>query len=244
VTSRYDVIGKGYAARRRQDPRFYDHILRALGDAGSVLNVGAGAGSYEPTDRRVVALEPSIEMIRQRTSTGPVVRGDAMALPFPDGSFDATLAVLTMHHWPDQGRGLEEMRRVSTRQVVLTHTIEDLSDFWLTRDYFPEIIAMDRSRFSVPVGDAAGMLGGRVEAVPVPWDCLDGHLGAFWRRPEAYLDPGIRAAMSVFPTLDPAIVERGVEHLRRDLDDGTWDERNGYLRELDEIDLGYRLIIT
>jgi SAM-dependent methyltransferase len=182
-------------------------------------------------------------MIRQRTSDAPVLRADAVALPFADRSFDAALAVLTIHHWPDPDAGLEEMRRVASHQVILTHTIEDLNDFWLTRDYFPEIVQMDLLRFQ-PLRHVADKLGARVEAVPVPADCVDGHLGAFWRRPEAYLDPEVRGGMSVFPPLEKAIVERGVSRLADDLASGRWEERNGYLRELDEIDLGYRLVIA
>ena len=239
----YDTIGKGYSSRRRTDPKFFAHIMRALGDSRSVVNVGAGTGSYEPADRFVVAVEPSVEMVDQRTSNAPVVRADAVALPFADASFDAAMAILTIHHWPDQDTGLAEMQRVSSRQVILTHTIEDLNDFWLTRDYFPEIVKFDLLRFE-PIDTVAAKIGARVEAVTVPWDCIDGHLGAFWRRPEAYLDPDVRAGMSVFPPLDRSIVERGVNQLAEDLRSGRWDERNGYLRDLDELDLGYRLLVT
>jgi len=253
VNQTYDTIGKGYAQRRRTDPRFFAHIVAALGDARSIVNVGAGSGSYEPDDRYLVAVEPSAEMIRQRTSSAPVVRADATALPFADASFDAAMAILTIHHWPDPDAGLEEMQRVASRQIILTHTIEDLNDFWLTRDYFPEIVQLDLLRFQ-PLRHVAEKLKGRVEVVPVPWDCIDGHLGAFWRRPEAYLDPDVRAGMSMFPPtdgplpsgwmLDRAVVERGVARLADDLVSGRWEERNGYLREMDEIDLGYRLVIA
>lgn len=244
MTQAYDTIGKGYAGRRRTDPRFFAQIMRALGDARTVVNIGAGTGSYEPDDRLVVAVEPSIEMIRQRTTASPVIRADALALPFRDRSFDAALAILTIHHWPDADRGLEEMQRVASRQLVLTHTIEDLNDFWLTRDYFPEIVQLDRLRFQPPLRHVADKLGARVEVVPVPADCVDGHLGAFWRRPEAYLDPDVRAGMSVFPPLDQEMVAERVARLADDLSSGRWEERNGYLRELDEVDLGYRLLVT
>ncbi len=231
MTQKYDAIGKNYAARRRPDPRFAAHILRAVGDAQRIINVGAGAGSYEPDDRYVVALEPSIEMIKQRKSGAAVVQGDAMALPFHDRTFDVATAFLTIHHWPDPDRGLEEMQRVASRQVVLTHTIKDLNDFWLTRDYFHEIVQLDLLRFQ-PIEHVAEKLRGRIEVVPVPWDCIDGHLGAFWRRPEAYLDPDVRAGMSVFPPLASEIVERGVERLQDDLASGRWSERNGHLLAL------------
>jgi SAM-dependent methyltransferase len=253
VKQTYDTIGRGYSARRQTDPRFFAQILRALGDAQRVVNIGAGTGSYEPDDRFLVAVEPSVEMIRQRTSVAPVLRADATALPFGDQSFDAAMAILTIHHWPDPEAGLEEMQRVASRQVILTHTIVDLNDFWLTRDYFPEIVQLDLLRFQ-PLKHVADKLNGRVEVVPVPWDCVDGHLGAFWRRPEAYLDPQVRAGMSMFPPadrpapsvwmLDPSVVERGVNALADDLESGRWRERNGALLDLDEIDLGYRLVIA
>ncbi len=182
-------------------------------------------------------------MIKQRTSDAPVVRADAVALPFADRSFDAAIAILTIHHWPDPDAGLDEMRRVASRQLILTHTITDLNDFWLTRDYFPEIVQNDLLRFQ-PLQHVAEKLGGRVEIVPVPADCVDGHLGAFWKRPEAYLDTDVRAGMSVFPRLDPAVVERGVAQLTDDLRSGVWERRNGHLRDLDEIDIGYRIVVT
>jgi SAM-dependent methyltransferase len=239
----YDSIGKGYAKNRRADPRIFARITEALGDARTVVNVGAGAGSYEPDDRSVVAVELSGEMIRQRTSDVPVVQGNAMDLPFRDGSFDAALASLTIHHWPDVDRGVAEMRRVARRLVVFTHTIDDLDDFWLTRDYFPEIVEMDHDRFP-PFGDFVARLGARVAPVPVPADCTDGFLAAYWARPEAYLDPDVRASMSVFPPLDPAFVTERIGRLRDDLRCGRWDARNGHLRDLEELDVGYRLVIT
>jgi SAM-dependent methyltransferase len=207
------------------------------------VDIGAGTGSYEPNDRFLVAVEPSIEMIKQRSSDAPVVQADAIALPFRDAAFDAAMAVLTIHHWPDPERGLDEMQRVSSRQVILTHTIEDLNDFWLTRDYFPEIVESDLLRFP-PYKHVADKLGARIEVVPVPWDCVDGHLGAFWRRPEAYLDPDVRAGMSVFPRLSDETVERGVSQLADDLRSGEWKRRNAVLLDLDEIDLGYRLVVS
>ncbi len=239
----YDSIGKGYAQNRRADPRIFVRIKRALGEARTVVNVGAGTGSYEPDDRAVVAVELSSEMIRQRTSDAPVIQGDAMALPFADRSFDAALASLTIHHWPHIDQGLAEMRRVARKLVIFTHTIDDLDDFWLTRDYFSEIVSTDHDRFP-PFGDFVAKLDAYVEPVPVPADCTDGFLAAYWSRPEAYLDPDVRASMSGFSLLDPAFVDERIGRLRDDLRSGRWDAKNGHLRELAELDLGYRLVIA
>jgi len=238
TNAKYDTIGKGYADKRRADPRITAQIVEALGDASSVVNVGAGAGSYEPTDRPVVAVERSMEMIRQRSVRTNVVQGDAMALPFADGTFDAAMAILTVHHWPDARAGLAEMQRGASRSVILTHTITDLGDFWLTRDYFPEIIAADLARFE-PITS----YDGEVVPVPVPRDCTDGFLAAYWARPEASLDPDVRAAMSGFALLDGALIDERIARLNEDLTTGRWDERNGHLRELESIDLGYRLVV-
>lgn len=239
----YDTIGTGYARYRRPDPRIAARIAAALGDARTVVNVGAGAGSYEPVDRTVVAVEPSAAMVAQRPGgAAPAVRADALALPFPDGAFDAALAILTIHHWPDWRTGIAEMLRVSRGRVVILTWDAASEDFWLVRDYFPEIADVDR-RIMPPIGELADALGGaEVEAVPVPWDCTDGFLGAYWRRPEAYLDAGRRGAISSFAKLaDPV---PGLERLRRDLADGTWARRNAELMNLAELNLGYRLVVA
>ena len=217
-------------------------ILDALGDATSVVNVGAGTGSYEPVDRRVVAVEPARTMIRQRIPGGvPVVQASAGALPFPDRAFAAGLAVLTIHHWPDRPRGLGELARVASRCVALTWDPSS-PGFWLTEEYFPELLAIDRAIFPslTELERAWGALDVRV--VPVPHDCVDGFTGAFWRRPDAYLDPAVRAGMSTFMRL--RTVEPGVARLRRDLADGTWLRRHGDLLDRPELDLGYRLIVA
>jgi SAM-dependent methyltransferase len=244
--ARYDTIGRGYTRTRRSDPRIFAQIVEALGNAATVVNVGAGTGSYEPVDRAVVAVERSIEMIRQRpTHAAPVVQGDATNLPFADDSFDAALAVLTIHHWPDPETGLAEMKRVAPRRIVIsTHTIDDLDDFWLTRDYFPETIVDDRKRFPKIARIKELVKTISIEAIPVPRDCKDGFLGAFWSQPEAYLDPDVRAGMSTFSQLDPGLVAKRIAQLERDIASGLWDERNGHLRILDEIDIGYRLIVA
>ena len=238
----YDSIGSGYADARQPDPRIARAVLRALGDAGSVLNVGAGTGAYEPADRRVVAVEPSTIMTAQR-STWPaaVVRASATSLPFRSRSFDAVMAVLTVHHWPDPMRGLRELRRVSCGRVVVLTWDPAAPGFWLT-DYFPDILDIDRPSFP-PIADFERALGPmRVQPVPVPDDCTDGFLGAHWRRPAAYLDPRVRAAISTFSRLSG--IERGVARLRADLDSGTWRRTNSHLLRKTEIDLGYRLIVS
>jgi len=239
----YDRIGTGYASARRADHRIAAAIGRALGSAATVLNVGAGAGSYEPTDRRVLAVEPSPEMIRQRPpGAAPVVQASATALPFADGSFDATLAVLTVHHWPDRARGLAELRRVARDRAVIVTWEADVAPFWLVDEYFPELLTIDRSIFE-PIDALRRMLGPiEVRPVAVPHDCVDGFLGAYWRRPEAYLDPAVRGAMSTFTKIGD--VEPGVERLRRDLADGTLRRRHGELLGRESLDLGYRLIVA
>jgi SAM-dependent methyltransferase len=242
----YDRIGRGYTVTRRPDPRIARAIGAALGDARTVLNVGAGAGSYEPREMKVVAVEPSIEMIRQRApGSAPAVRARAEALPFRDGSFDAALAVLTLHHWGDWQRGLVEMRRVARRRAVVLTCDPGCGDsFWLIAHYLPEIAELDAGRLP-PIGELARCLGKiRVEAVMVPRDCQDGFQGAFWERPEAYLDPAVRRGMSSFALLAPEVVKRGLERLAADLRSGQWEARFGHLRSRRSMDLGYRLIIA
>lgn len=238
----YDRIGIGYAERRRPDERIAARISSALGRCYRVLNVGAGAGSYEPANRFVVAVEPSAEMIRQRPRTAAeAIQASAERLPFQDHSFDAALAILTIHHWPHRKEGLAEMRRVARESVVIFTWDPEHPGFWLVQDYFPEILEMDRPIFpSVQeIENAIGPV--ETQAIPVPADCSDGFLGAYWRRPAEYLDARARAAISAFSKFDSAA---GLARLRRDLDDGTWFERHGRLEMLPELDIGYRLIVA
>jgi len=240
----YDRIGHVYTRTRRADERIAAMIWRGLGNARTVINVGAGAGSYEPPDCRVVAVEPSWRMIQQRSGIVPVVCGVAAALPFPDGAFDAALAILTLHHWADWRSGLTEMRRVARRRVVVTIDPAELDNFWLTASYLQEIGELDRRRFP-PLADIVRALRPcHVEPIPIPHDCTDGFLAAYWRRPEAYLDPSVRAGISSLVLLDHDVVTRGVARLRSDLDSGAWDERFGDLREADVLDVGYRLVVA
>ncbi len=242
----YDTMGLGYAQTRRPDPRIASQILHALGDASSVVNVGAGTGSYEPPDRDVVAVERSMEMIRQRPpSASPVLQGDAVALPFADDAFDAALAVLTIHHWPDQVVGVRELRRVvRSRIVILTHFTDELKNFWLTEDYFPEVADLDREIFLPPEHLLELLDVVRVEPVMVPIDCMDGFLAAFWARPEAYLDDAVRAGISFFHRFEDPVIADRLDRLADDLSSGLWEERYGHLRQLQELDFGYRLIVA
>jgi SAM-dependent methyltransferase len=238
----YDAIGQGYDVYRRPDPRIAAAITDALGTADTVVNVGAGAGSYEPRDRRVVAVEPSRAMIAQRRSgSAPVVQASATALPFGDSAFGAALAVLTVHHWPDRARGLAELARVARRVVILTWDPAS-SGFWLVDDYFPELATIDGPIF--PTLDELQRRLGPIDVRPmlVPHDCADGFLGAYWRRPHAYLDAGARGAISTFSKL--GAIDEGLARLERDLDGGTWARRHGHLLSRTELDLGYRLIVA
>ena len=238
----YDTIGYGYASIRKPDPRIAKAIRRALGDADFVVNVGAGVGSYEPPDRYVVAVEPSMTMITQRPArSAPVVQATAMSLPFKTDSFDAALAVLTVHHWPDKALGLGELRRVARRRVVVLTWDPAAPGFWLT-DYFPEILDIDRPLFPAisDFGHAFGAV--TVETIPIPHNCIDGFLGAHWRRPAAYLDARVRAAISTCSKLHD--VEPGVKRLCADLDSGEWRSKYGELLAKSELDIGYRLIVA
>jgi SAM-dependent methyltransferase len=239
----YDEIGRTYAATRRADPRIQAAIWAALGDARTVVNVGAGTGSYEPPTT-VLAVEPSAAMIAQRPpGSAPAVQAAAEQIPLPDGACDAALAVLTIHHWRDPERGLRELRRVARRAVVLTCDLSLAERFWLARDYLPESATFKRGRMP-PLASVQAWLGGaEVSVVPVPHDCQDGFFCAFWRRPEAYLDPAVRAGISSLAQLG-APVDRAVARLAEDLRSGAWHERNRELLGLDEIDLGYRLVVA
>jgi SAM-dependent methyltransferase len=242
----YDEYGAGYATVRRPDPRIAAAIRTALGDVESVVNVGAGTGAYEPPDLRVVPVEPSATMRTQRPPDAPpALAGSAEALPLGDGAVEAALAVLTMHHWEDQARGLAELRRVARRRaVLLTWDPAFEGALWLVRDYLPELAALDRGRFWT-LGQVARALGpSRVEPVPIPHDCTDGFMGAYWRRPERYLDPAVRPGMSTFNLIPPEALDRGLAQLAADLESGAWHERNAELLERDELDLGYRLVVA
>jgi SAM-dependent methyltransferase len=242
--TRYDEIGRTYTATRRPDPRWEAAVWEALGDARSVANVGAGSGSYEPRDRTVVAIEPSREMIDKRPDgAARAIQAFAEALPLDDNSVDAATAIFTIHHWHDVRQGLAELKRVAReRIVILTWDKSFVGRFWLTRDYLPEIDEWTADQLP-PIGEIEVELG-RLERrpLPVPRDCQDGFLRAFWGRPEAYLQEHIRRNISQFNLVDPLAIERGIDRLRRDLASGEWDARNARLRTLDALDLGYVLL--
>jgi SAM-dependent methyltransferase len=240
----YDAIGRTYTATRGTEPRIAAPIWAALGDARTVVNVGAGAGSYEPPDRVLTAVEPSAVMIAQRPSdAAPAVQARAEALPFADASFDAAMAVLTLHHWGDWRAGIAELRRVARERVVVFSWDPTYAGrLWVGPEYFPQYAEEDVAGFP-SLADQAVALDADVEVVPIPWDCRDGFFGAFWRRPEAYLDPAVRAGISTLAKRSDAELAEGLARLRADLDSGAWARRHADLLERDALDLGYRLLV-
>ena len=253
----YDTIGQGYLAHRRAEPSWEALIHQQLGNGRVVVNVGAGTGSYEPADRRVVAVEPSTVMVGQRPAgAAPVVRGSGSAIPVRSGGADVALAILTMHHWDDWAAGLAELCRIAPRRVVLTMDFEMHASFWFLQDYVPEV--REATRVLEPGyvavaeaiggghgdGDGDGGVSAAVIPLLVPRDMQDGVLGAYWCRPEAYLDPEVRANCSGLALADPAAVARGVAALESDLTSGAWQLRHADLADLPAIDLGYRLVVA
>jgi SAM-dependent methyltransferase len=243
VTALYDKIGATYSAGRQSDPRIAAAIERAVAGCDSILNVGAGTGSYEPSSRFVVAVEPSRIMIGQRpVGAAPVAQGCAEALPFADCSFEAVLGILTVHHWKDQARGLSECARVArTKVVLLTNDFDVCANFWLF-DYFPELLRADRHIFPniARFEDAFGSL--ETIVVPVPADCCDGFLGAYWKRPSAYLDPVVRKNISTFSKIGN--IDSQLARLENDIVSGAWERRYHTLMGLEALDLGYRILIS
>ena len=245
MASPYDLIGRSYTATRETDPRIAARIWSALGDARTVVNVGAGTGNYEPPDREVTAVEPSAVMLAQRRhDAAPAVQAVAEDLPFDDRSFDAAMAVLTLHHWSDWRAGCAELRRVARdRVVVFSWDPTYRARMWLAAEYLPtlswEVVAGFPS-----LTDQAAALDAAVEVVPVPWDCRDGFFSAFWRRPEAYLDPAVRAGISTLAKRGEDELAAGLARLRADIESGAWQRRHADLLELEELDLGYRLLVT
>lgn len=242
---RYDHIGPEYSRYRIPDPRIGAAIQDALGDAASLVNVGAGTGAYEPADRRVIAVEPSAAMVaRRRAGTAPCVRAWAHALPIRDAALDAALAVLTIHHWADWRAGVAELRRVARKRLVVFTWTPAAGAFWFLRDYLTGVYERDGATFP-PMEEFGRVASGAVEVRPVliPWDCTDGFLGAYWRRPEAYLDAGRAAAMSALAVATPA-VRHALARLGDDLASGRWAKRNAALLAQDELDIGYRLLVV
>jgi len=238
----YDTIGVDYSLLRRPDPRIAKAIHAHLEGAASLLNVGAGAGSYEPTHLNVIAVEPSLAMIRQRPeSRAVVVQARAEALPFADELFDASMAILTVHHWSDVRKGLREVRRV-TRGKIIILTFDPLaSNFWLV-DYLPELGALDRQQMPRIIDFEAALGPVRRIAVPIPHDCTDGMLCAYWRRPAAYLDLKVRRSMSPFWKIGD--VTESLRRLEDDLQSGEWERKYSHLLDQESCDFGYHLVVT
>ena len=246
--ARYDTIGHGYRQTRREDPRYRKQIHAALADARTVVNVGAGAGAYEPSDRHVIAIEPSDVMAAQRSpDLAPAIRASAGSIPLRDSSVDAAMALLSVHHWDDElEQGVRELRRVARGAVViLTYDATISGAMWLMADYLPEVAELDRRIFPLPE-QLAEWLGGeaQIDKIPIPCDTPDWMLGSFWAHPERVLDANARAATSGFARMPTGIVDRAVSEVSRDLANGLWDEKYGYLRSLDALDVGLRLVVA
>jgi SAM-dependent methyltransferase len=246
--ARYDTIGHGYSRTRREDPYFRARVHAALADARTVVNVGAGAGAYEPADRHVIAIEPSDVMAAQRSpDLAPAIRASAGNLPLRDRAVDAAMALLSVHHWDEEReQGVRELRRVAREAVViLTYDATVSGTMWLMADYLPEVAALD-FRIFPPLEQLAEWLGGDVgiEALPIPRDTPDWMLGSFWAHPERVLDANARAATSGFARMPAHVVDRVASEVARDLANGVWDERYGYLRSLDALDVGLRLVVS
>lgn len=241
----YDRIGATYHHTRRPDHRIGALIHDALGDAGTVVNVGAGTGSYEPP-QTVLAVEPSAVMIAQRPAgSARVVRASAESIPLADNSADAVMALLTVHHWTDLEAGIGELRRIARKRIVVfTWDQTMIRRFWLLDEYLPEAAAFDDTR-AVPIDRLIALLGNaRIETVPIPHDCTDGFGAAFWRRPEAYLDPYVRAGISMLAQTGEDVIRPGLARLSGDLSSGLWHERHADLLDRETLDIGYRLVVA
>jgi SAM-dependent methyltransferase len=241
MRAKYDIIGKDYAELRKPDRRIARIIESALGSAQTVLNVGAGTGNYEPTDRSLIAAEPSVAMIRKRSpAAAKVVQASADDLPFDDKSFDASMAILTIHHWPDKEAGLREMLRVTRGRIVLL-TFDPTQRPWLT-DYLPKLAELDEAQMPTMVDYERWLGSVQIRPVLVPHDCSDGFLYATGAGPAAYLDTRIQSGSSSFWAISNA--EAGLQNLRRDLESGEWERHYAELLTLDEYDAGYRLVVA
>ncbi|MGN6373448.1 MAG: class I SAM-dependent methyltransferase [Solirubrobacteraceae bacterium] len=243
----YSEMAATYQSTRREDPRIAQLIHGALADARSVVNVGAGSGAYEPRDREVIAVEPSPEMIAQRPpDSAPAMEAYAESLPLEAGSVDAAMACLTLHHWSDWRIGVQELRRVARKRIViLTFDPAWAGRFWLVRDYLPRLARLDSARFPTLAEQcAAAGAAARAARVPIPHDCEDGFLGAYWRRPHAYLDEQVRSNISAFGLLAAGEIELAMHRLAQDLRSGHWARRNHKILGAQQIDLGYRLIVA
>lgn len=237
----YDYLAKHYKSFRKSDPRIAERIQFHLQGAQRILNVGAGIGSYEPGNYEVIALEPSHEMISKRiNSKTTLIQGFAEDMPFNDNHFDCSMAILTLHHWSDIILGLKEMMRVTKDKIVLLTWIGYENNFWLV-DYIPEIVRMDENLFPT-LEELHEILGDIfVETIKIPHDCTDGFMCAYWRRPEMYLNPSARKAISTFSRISEH--QEGLNKLDDDIKSGSWTKKYKHLLEKESLDLGYRLIV-
>lgn len=243
----YDKLGQKYSGYRRTDSRIAAYVHEALSNAKTILNVGAGTGSYEPADRYVVAVEPSVVMRAQRITNGkiPAIIGTADALPFDDNSFDASMAMVTVHHWPDMKKGLKELRRVTKNQVlIMTFDPEALDNFWNVH-YFPELIEVEKARYPT-IEFITNTLGGNcdIKSIPIPLDCIDGFQEAFYGRPEAFLEKEVRLSQSAWGFLPEGLEDKLVKALADDLHSGEWDKKYGHFRMQPTFTCALRLIIA
>ncbi|MEM7163318.1 MAG: methyltransferase domain-containing protein [Bacteroidota bacterium] len=237
----YDQIGINYALKRQTEPRIATQIWNELKGAGKILNIGAGAGSYEPHEGDLIALEPSSKMIAQRSKhADPVVQGYAESLPFEDKSFSHCMTILSMHHWKDRYKAFKEIKRVTEEKFIALSWDPYANDFWLTRDYFPEIVEMDKLIFPEKEEFDAFFDNVRIERIMIPHDCRDGFLAAYWKKPEAYLEPSVRNSISTFSKISK--LEDGLLKLKKDLESGEWERKNQEVLHQNEIDAGYILI--
>jgi SAM-dependent methyltransferase len=242
----YDRIGVGYREHRRGDPRIAARIEEALGEARSVVNVGAGAGSYEPPEREVTAVEPSAEMISQRPAgAAQAIQASAESLPFGDDSFDAAMGVLTAHHWTDLSAGLSEMQRVARLRIVMVaFDPEALESLWITADYFPAMLELKRPSGAGSRELAAMLPATTTSPLPVPRDCADHFFAALWARPEMLFDDDVMRPMWVWQGIPEEARQTGRERLAADLESGVWEQRYGRLRQQSELDVGLRLVVS
>jgi SAM-dependent methyltransferase len=241
----YDRIGRQYTTNRRADPRWEALVSEQIGDAQHIVNVGAGTWSYEPVGREVVAIEPSVVMLEQRTAgAAPAVRAVAADLPVVAGWADVVTAILTVHHWSDWRRGLDELCRVAPRRIVFGIDFEVHSRFWLLQEYLPEVL--EHTRQCAPGAEEIAEAIGATTSIdmPVYRDLRDGVLGAYWCRPEQYLDHRVRANNSGTALAHPETTALGIAQLEADLASGAWHERHAGLMERDSIDMGYRLLVA
>ncbi|MBK6399883.1 MAG: class I SAM-dependent methyltransferase [Bacteroidetes bacterium] len=243
----YDTHGQKYSGQRKTDPRIAAYVHNALADSETVINIGAGSGSYEPEDKYVIAVEPSITMRTQRIANGkiPAINAKADSLPFDDRSFDAAMAMVTVHHWPDIEKGISEIRRVTKKRIVImTFDPDALDDFWNV-NYFPQLIEIERARYpSITRLQKALSAKTEVIKIPIPLDCVDGFQETYYGRPEAFLEKEVRMAQSAWGFLPADLEEKYIQNLSNDLQSGAWDKKFGHFRTQPNFTGALRLIVA